>query len=128
MDHVTVYVYDLNTGKLLLTQSESGEALTNDGYTMELVDLAPGTYDVVAWCGDGLKDGHFEVPSATVGASEVEALTCTMDRENGGLVKKDVGQLYHAKQRVTFEDGVYGTQVETLSLVKKSQEMPPPLP
>ena len=120
VDHVTVYVYDINTGKLLLTQSESGEVLSNDGYTMELEDLAPGTYDVVAWCGDGLRDGHFEVPSASVGSSDMEELTCTMDRENGGIVKKDVCQLYHAKQRVTFEDGVYGTQVKTINLVKNT--------
>ena len=111
VDYVTVYVYDINTGELLRTQTESGEVLANDGYTMELKDLDPGTYDVVAWCGDGLKDGHFEV---------AEDLTCKMDRENGGIVNKDVRQLYHAKQRVTFEDGVYGTQVETINLTKNT--------
>ncbi len=122
VDYVTVYVYDAENGKLLLKQSEGGAALSREGYTMELEGLAPGTYDIIAWCGDGLKDGNFDVASATVGSSVATALNCTMDRENGGLVKKDVGQLYHGKTRVTFPD-VYGTHVETVSLIKNTNNV-----
>lgn len=119
VNHVTVYVYDINTGKLIHKQSESGAALANENYTMELTGVAPGTYDIIAWCGDGLKDGNFDVNPAAVGTSADEELFCTMDRENGGLVKKDVGQLYHGKARVSFPD-VYGTHVQTCNLVKNT--------
>jgi hypothetical protein len=120
--HVTVYVYDVKDGKLLLKQSESGDVLSRENYTMELEGLKPGTYDVIAWCGNGLKDGHFDVPATTVGSSVMTDLTCTMDREQGGLVKKDVGQLYHGKVRVNFPDE-YGTHVETVSLIKNTNNV-----
>lgn len=116
VSHVTVYVYDSQTGKLLLTQQESGEVLAQEDYAMELKGLVPGTYDIVAWCGDGLKDGHFEVPAGT---SSIEELVCRMDREDEGKVTKDVGQLYHGMKRVTFED-TYGTHEEVISLTKNT--------
>ena len=122
VDYVTLYVYDVNTGKLILKQQESGSALSRAGYVMEVDGLKPGTYDMVAWCGDGLKDGNFDVPAATVGSSDMTELTCTMDREDGGMVNKDVKQLYHAKKRVTFS-GTYGTHVDTLSLTKNTNSV-----
>ena len=122
VDYVTLYVYDVNTGKLVHKQVESGAALSRHDYVMEVTDLKPGTYDMVAWCGDGLFEGNFDVPAATVGTSAMTELTCTMDREDGGLVKKDVKQLFHAKKRVTFAD-TYGTHVDTMSLTKNTNNV-----
>lgn len=45
---VTLYVFD-KEGHLVLTKSESGSPLAAPGYRMD-VDLAPGTYDMLAWC------------------------------------------------------------------------------
>jgi hypothetical protein len=67
VNHVALYVYDANTGKLVHKQVESGEALSREGYVMEFDNLTPGTYDMVAWCGDGLQEGNFDVPQATIG-------------------------------------------------------------
>lgn len=120
--HVALYVYDVETGKLVHQQVESGAALSRHDYVMEVTDLKPGTYDMVAWCGDGLYEGNFDVPAATVGSSAMTELTCTMDREAGGLVKKDVKQLFHGKKRVTFAD-TYGTYVDTLSLTKNTNNV-----
>ena len=122
VNHVTLYVYDVNTGKLVHEQAESGAALSRHDYVMEINDLKPGTYDIVAWCGDGLYEENFIVPDATPGSTPMEELTCRMERENGGLVKDDVKQLFHGKKRVTFED-TYGTHVDTLSLIKNTNNV-----
>ena len=119
VSYVTVHVYDAETGKLVLKQTEDGEALTQEGYSMELIGIQPGTYDIIAWCGDGLKDSHFSVVEPVVGTSAKEELNCMMKRENGGLVKEDVGQLFHGMKRVTF-GAEYGTYVETLNLTKNT--------
>lgn len=119
VSYVTVHVYDAETGKLVLKQTEGGEALTQEGYSMELIGIQPGTYDIIAWCGDGLKDSHFSVAEPVVGTSAKEELNCMMKRENGGLVKEDVGQLFHGMKRVTF-GADYGTYIETLNLTKNT--------
>ncbi len=46
---VSLFVFDRN-GTLVATKTESGEALAREGYSMQ-VDVAPGRYDLVAWCG-----------------------------------------------------------------------------
>ena len=117
VNYVTLCVNDANTGKLVHKQVESGAALAQEGYAMEFDNLKPGTYDMIAWCGDGLMEGNFDVPEAVVGTSNMTDLTCTMDRENGGKVTKDVKQLFHGMKRVTIVER-YGVHTETISLTK----------
>ena len=74
---VTLYAFD-EQGKLVLQQSEQGEALSRDDYTMKL-DLTPGNYRLVAWA--GLAEGDaFEVPVMDEGVSVQEDLTCRINR------------------------------------------------
>ena len=74
---VTLYVFD-ESGKLVLQQSEQGEALSHDDYTMKL-DLTPGNYRLVAWA--GLAEGDaFEVPIMIEGVSAKDDLTCRINR------------------------------------------------
>ena len=120
--YVSLYVYDANTGKLVHKQVESGSTLQDQNYAMEIKDLKPGTYDMVAWCGDGLAEGNFDVPEATIGSSEMTELSCTMDRKSGGVVDKDIKQLFHGKKRVTF-NSTYGTHVDTLALTKNTNNV-----
>jgi len=119
VSHVALYVYDVSTGKLVLKQTESGEALSRQGYVMELDGLKPGTYDLIAWCGDGLQSGGFHVMDQIEGSSEKTSLVCEMDREAGGKVTEDPGQLFHGSGRLVFED-TYGTQEETILLTKNT--------
>lgn len=117
--HVTVYLYDAQTGALVRKQVESGAALSRHDYIMEFEELPLGTYDVVAWCGDGLRDGNFDVVEPSVGESQPHELICTMDRETGGLVKKDVQQLFHGKKRITYDQS-FGVKADTISLTKNT--------
>lgn len=45
---VTLYVFDTD-GRLALTKTESGAALAQDDYKMD-IELVPGVYNMVAWC------------------------------------------------------------------------------
>lgn len=109
---VTLYVFD-RSGKLVLQQSASGAELGEEGYLMP-VELAPGDYDLLAWCGEGLTDGglSFSVPAADT----KEALRCTMTRTRDAAgraaVDPDGGlkPLYHGyveAQHFPEEEGVH---------------------
>ncbi len=136
VSHVQVNVYDVNTGELLKKQFASGEVLKNEDYRMELTDLKPGVYDIVAWCGDGLKDNNFILYNE----DEMTDNYCLMKRidysiqtpksysgeiGNGiingsyGVVRDDVGKLYHGIKRVEFNE-TYGTHERTIELVKNT--------
>ena len=74
---VTLYAFDAD-GKLVLQQTEQGEALADPNYTMPL-DIAPGNYQLIAWA--GLQDGDaFTVPQLTEGVSTLNELTCRINR------------------------------------------------
>ena len=109
---VTLYVFD-RSGKLVLQQGASGAELGEEGYLMP-VELAPGDYDLLAWCGEGLTDGglSFSVPAADT----KEALRCTMTRTRDAAgraaVDPDGGlkPLYHGyveAQHFPEEEGVH---------------------
>ena len=51
---VALYVFDQN-GRFVTKATESGVTLSQEGYALEIPGLAPGVYDLVAWC--GLQDG-----------------------------------------------------------------------
>lgn len=119
VSYVALYVYDAQTGKLVLKQEESGDVLRQEDYVMVLDELEPGTYDLLAWCGNGLQEGNFDVPSHSIGSSVKEENICTMDRESGAKVTSDVKQLYHGAARVSFE-ARYGVQEKVVSLTKNT--------
>lgn len=48
VDEVTLYLID-SEGNIVWQKSESGSILKEDGYAMT-VDVAPGTYSMIAWC------------------------------------------------------------------------------
>ncbi len=122
VNHVVLCVYDANTGKLVHKQVESGAALAQEGYAMELTTLSKGTYDLIAWCGDGLLEGNFEVPEQIVGSSDMTDFTCTLVREDGGKVTKDIKQLFHGMKRMTINQ-TYGVHTETMSLTKDTNNV-----
>lgn len=107
---VTVYAYD-KQGKLAWTKSEKGKALANEDYTMDLNDVPPGEYDLVAWCGldnDGQRPESFIVPQQTAGSSMRHEINCRMERkyEPGGDAYSDTDlyPLFHGTTHVKIED------------------------
>ncbi len=117
---VTLYVLD-EAGNIVWQRTEAGEALATEDYAMA-VDVAPGTYDLMAWCGTTDK-GSFRIPDA----GRREELTCTLRRghDDGGaaFVEEDLDRLYHgylAKQ--TFEDRE-GVHTMTMRLKKNTNNV-----
>ena len=118
---VNLYAFDPETGSLVYSKSESGEALAHDGYVMTL-DLEPGEYDLLAWCGDALEECKCRIPESAA-ATRLADMSCTVERKNDAqhpsCIDEDIRRLFHGKKRVKLsaEPGVY---TDTLSLTKNT--------
>ena len=122
---VTLYAFD-EQGKLVLQQSEQGEALSRDDYTMKL-DLTPGNYRLVAWA--GLAEGDaFEVPVMDEGVSVQEDLTCRINRYQRTLHGEEIDSvgylhsLWHgiADTQLLQSRAEVNTQLVTVPLMKNT--------
>lgn len=123
VSEVTLYVVDPATGNIVWQRHEEGEALRSGNYMMD-VDVAPGTYDLIAWCGEG-HTSSFTVADAT----SREGLRCRLtDREaapaDGEVhVRNELRRLFHGKsQNVEFEDE-QGVHIKTVRLIKDTNDL-----
>lgn len=93
---VEVYAFDAESGVLKDVFEESGAALAQEGYRMK-VDLEPGNYEFVAWCGLKDNEDHFTLSSSI---NSIADLGCTMAREYDGdkaVQSVNLHALYHGK-------------------------------
>ena len=101
---VTLFVYN-KSGQLVTSKSESGSALQREHYTMEL-DVQPGTYDLVAWC--GLQNNNQFSLTQGPNPSTISQAACIMARETtaqGAVSKTQLSPLFHAMNTdVTFPE------------------------
>ncbi len=116
---VALYVFG-EDGLLVHQATESGALLADENYTMPL-ELQPGKYDMLAWC--GIADGScYDVPEAVIGVTTKEELTCRINRvgKSGyGVVDKDLAPLFHGELNVELP-GEPGVHVRTISLTKNT--------
>lgn len=120
VESVTLYLVD-QSGQIVWQKTEEGEPLSQEGYAME-VDVDPGTYSLLAWC--GTKDnGSFIIPDANA----VTGLTCTLDTkldgEGNAYVDTEVDRLYYgyvADQEFGEEEGIH---YYTVPLVKDTNSI-----
>lgn len=121
---VTLYLLDPTTGNIVWQKSERGDRLREDGYLMDL-DVAPGSYQLLAWCGEGL-DEHFTV---SADASHYSHLTCRLNREyesraaGSAVSRKDLKRLYHGKTDVKIFPEDEGTYIYNVELVKNTNDV-----
>ena len=108
VESVTLCLFD-EQGRIVWRKTEQGEALKAEGYAME-VDVAPGTYDLVAWCGCTDRNS-FAIPAGPVRKQE---WTATLNRDrasDGAFVREDLDRLYHgylpAQLFAKAEEGVF---------------------
>lgn len=118
---VTLYVVDDNTGKVVWQKRESGEALQSEGYMMD-VPVGPGTYSLVAWCGEGHRTS-FSVDESDV-KTELMCHLAVGDSDESGLhVKEDLNRLYHGTlEGQDFPDS-QGTHIYTVPLKKNTNDV-----
>lgn len=124
---VTLHVVDHATGRIVWSVTESGERLRRDGYEIE-VPVAPGDYDLLAWCGDGHID-HGDSPAhfSVARGEHHTQLNCTLQTESDpdGTMhsRRPLDSLYHGHvSGQTFPED-YGTYVYTVPLVKDTNEV-----
>ena len=100
---VRVFAFD-ESGVLVAEQAASATELKATACTMPL-DLNAGKYKLLCWAGTA-EGGSFEVPTATVGQTRIEDLTCALkyDTDNNGnaISSKHLPGLFHGIQEVTL--------------------------
>jgi hypothetical protein len=126
---VRLFVLD-NDGNIVWENRESGDALASDDYAMT-VDVAPGTYQLVAWCSTNSNSSYsyFDTPRnqniTTQALTGLDNLGCVINgstsQVNGESVTNvdyELDDLYHGMMtEVTFPDEV-GVHTVTMPLVK----------
>lgn len=121
---VTLWLLDPATDKVVWQKTESGEALAAGDYLMD-VDVEPGRYTLLAWCGEG-HTTSFHVNDATVGKN----LQCRLidrvsadDGSEGSLAPNELKRLFHGiAADVEFEDE-QGVHIKTVRLIKDTNEV-----
>lgn len=120
---VTLYVVDPDTGEVVRSQTDSSEAVRREGYMMDLDGLAPGSYKLLAWAGDG-HDGsaHFTMGEG----GEETSLTARVNHDGNGVVTADLDRLYkdldfeYAPREFSPE---WGEHVHTVRLMKNTNDI-----
>lgn len=122
VNSISLFVFD-KSGALVYSASESDEALRRDDYYM-LVDVEPGTYDLIVWA--GLGDGDRFKLVGGVNPLTKEDLICIMERDydedDAAFSKTSLNSLFHGMQEdVVFPEG-YGQTVDvaTIDLTKNT--------
>ena len=114
---VDVYIFDAKTGSLVAQLSDAGERLRGYGYRLP-IDVKPGEYDIIAWCGLDGNEGHFALSK---NVSNISDLTCRMarDTDNGQVTYSDkcLNALFHGKISHDFPDEE-GDHYATIHLTK----------
>ncbi len=128
---VHLYAFD-KSGTLVWQQSERCDAPENGSYTMPL-DLPPGDYRIVAWCGldngDDKSAETFTVPEVEVGKTVIEDLQCTMrrshDAEGLAFTSDKLKPLFHGMLDVSLPDASYtgGDYTYTVDLTKDTNHV-----
>lgn len=119
---IRLYAFD-SEGGLVWQAAEQGEALAADGYSM-LLDLAPGNYRLVAWC--GLDGDSFSLPDAA-SACCPEDLHCRLGCIDGASAEisdapvcsdSDLHPLFHGMMDVELPAADNGEYIYEMSLTK----------
>lgn len=120
---VTLHIVDPATGKIVWQKHESGDALAQPGYMMDVDGLAPGTYDLIVWAGQGHKT-HFSVDDAdTAEGLHCRLLTKTDPTDGSAYHDEDLDPLFHGRltaQEFTDKQGVH---VYTVPLTKDTNNI-----
>lgn len=118
VESVALWVFD-TAGKLVWHGTEAGDALRDEAWTMP-VDVAAGTYDLVAWCG---LEGQplYRLAEADPGAPSSCGSRSPASPTPRATTWPTTTGLYHGMRRVTFAEAELGGTVEaTLPLTKNT--------
>lgn len=125
---VHLYAFD-RSGLFVKEFTANGDEVDREDYRMRL-DLKPGKYTLVAWCGMenvGVTDKSFTVPVPVVGQTRLEELTCALnvesDSESSAYSNTMLKFLYHGIQEVDLPDVYNGDFDYTIYLTKDTNHI-----
>lgn len=123
VEAVDLFVFDAD-GIFMRRLSERGDALKADGYSMPL-DLEPGRYTVLAWCGLDGDLGSYDVPDAQPGVTTLGEMKCRLaDREKSGdkVTVDEIDNLFHGMTTFDLPDEE-GQHTYTVELTKNTNNV-----
>lgn len=118
---VDLYVYDAESGAYVTHISDKGEALASGFYRMPL-NLTPGKYNFIAWCGLADNNEDFTVSQS---AASPEDLKCVMARsrdEKGAYSSRNLHAVFHGSLSAELPDEE-GEHVYTVKLTKDTNNI-----
>lgn len=121
---VDLYVFD-QEGTLVWTGHEEGEILSQEGYMMDL-PLAPGTYDMVAWCYKRRPEAAEFKPTRGDIVTDKSDLRMLMHRDRDqhtAYSSTDLHDLYHGQLTKIELPDKWGTHVVTVPLTKDTNSV-----
>lgn len=114
---VEVYVFAPETGNFVAHFTDEGAHLRQEGYRLP-VDLKPGEYDIIAWCGLAGNEGHFTIPATVSHYSELKCRMARSTDEFGTVYSdKNLNAVFHGRISHYFPDS-YGDHTATVYLTK----------
>ena len=118
---VDLYVFDAETDEYITHLSDKGEILATGNYRMPL-DLVPGKYKFIAWCGLANNGDDFTVPT---NISTPQDLKCTMARSRdtkGAYSSRNLHAVFHGSLSAELPDEE-GEHVVTVKLTKDTNNI-----
>lgn len=127
VNEVTLYVVDDRTGRVVWSKHESGEALRSDGYLMD-VDVEPGTYSLIAWCGKGHRSSFAVDDTETARLlrcrlTDREAPSGSFGLQQGSHVRNYLENLYHGKLDTQEFPATQGVHIYEVPLKKNTNNV-----
>jgi len=120
---VAVYAFGADDGKLVWQRTESGAALSEEGYEMAL-DLPAGDYDLIAWCGleatGSRADGSQATASQAPDGAATKAAADTKATANEATSAKADPQAA-ATRFVNTEQGTFAVPELTVGISTKEE-------
>lgn len=127
----SISLYAFNTdGTLVWQKTESGSDIhPEDGtYEMDISELTPGDYTLVAW-GDLQDNTSFTIPNMINGVSTLDELTCRLERtrsrdDDTDVVDTRLTPLFHAITEINIpEDDDGGVHRYNMQLTKDTKNI-----
>lgn len=122
VNSVTLFVIEPSTGNIVASYEAFGDPLKEPGYRMP-IDVAPGEYEFIAWCGLENNDDLFTLPASV---SHREHVHCRMARtynEEGRAMQNNwLHSLFHGKISAGLPD-TPGDHEVTIYLIKDTNNI-----
>lgn len=128
VNQVTLYLLDPNTGNVVWARHDASPFVSQPGYLMD-IDVAPGTYRMVAWGGDGHRS-HFSIDESALSVPGLDnPLRCHLVAKDDTPYDDDLHHtshpldgLYHGMVTVEEFTDRQGTHIHEVKMMKNTND------